>query len=286
MLYGTCSTAAGTAAKVASVSGFSLYSGVTVAIRFSNANTAASPTLNVSSTGAKAVYTNGVRYAYWTAGATVVLTYDGTNWQVASSPVYASTAVIGNGSGFNCYVDSSSFNVRSGSTNLSRFTSSTVELGKSSAAAQVKMCGGNVVLGYNANNGDFSISKSTTVDGSLTCKQITVQSGGTLNAAGNLYLGAGKSTGIRGFYQGSKVLTISSTTWAFVRLFTNSEYTAIVGREYKTGDVVLVCNGDYQAYPAQIYAASYRGNETSWYVGIPTGRSGNVRVNYLIVAVT
>ena len=54
----SCTTASATAAKVASVTGgtFSLEDGARVSVRFSNQNTADNPTLNINSTGAKAIY--------------------------------------------------------------------------------------------------------------------------------------------------------------------------------------------------------------------------------------
>lgn len=123
MLYATCGTGASTIAKVATLAAgtLTLKAGATVAVRFTYANTASSPTLNVAGTGAKAIYTQGVRYAYWAAGATVVFTYDGANWRVASEPVYASTATIGNPAGGNVYIDGSSVNIRKGSTVLANF---------------------------------------------------------------------------------------------------------------------------------------------------------------------
>lgn len=122
MLYATCATAAATAAKVATLASgtLTLKAGVTVAVKFTYANTASSPTLNVAGTGAKAIYTQGVRYAYWRANSTVVFTYDGSYWRVASEPVYANTATIGNPGGANVYLDSNTVNVRQGSAN--RFT--------------------------------------------------------------------------------------------------------------------------------------------------------------------
>lgn len=122
MLYATSGTAAATAAKVATLASGSLTlkAGVTVAVKFTYANTASSPTLNVAGTGEKAIYTQGVRYAYWRANSTVVFTYDGSYWRVASEPVYANTATIGNPGGANVYLDSNTVNVRQGSAN--RFT--------------------------------------------------------------------------------------------------------------------------------------------------------------------
>ena len=86
--YATCSTAAGTAAKAASCTGFVLETGTMVAVRFSNSNTAASATLNVNSTGAKAIYANASTAAAdvtWMAGETVTLVYDGTYWRMTGS---------------------------------------------------------------------------------------------------------------------------------------------------------------------------------------------------------
>lgn len=54
--YVSCSTAAATAAKTASINGFVLGRGALVGIKFSFANTASAPTLNVDSTGAKSIY--------------------------------------------------------------------------------------------------------------------------------------------------------------------------------------------------------------------------------------
>lgn len=129
MLYATCGTGASTIAKVATLAAgtLTLKAGVTVAVRFTYANTASSPTLNVAGTGAKAIYTQGVRYAYWAAGATVVFTYDGANWRVASEPVYASTATIGNPAGRNIYIDSTRVYVRNGSTGLLEIGANSVD---------------------------------------------------------------------------------------------------------------------------------------------------------------
>ena len=117
MLYATSETGSATVAKVATLAAgkLTLKAGATVAVKFTYANNAASPTLNVGGTGAKAIYTQGVRYAYWAAGAIVVFTYDGTYWRVASEPVYANTATIGNPSARNIYLDGDNISFREGS---------------------------------------------------------------------------------------------------------------------------------------------------------------------------
>lgn len=88
--YGTCTSAATAAAKVATVSGtFTLSEGAVVHIKMTNSNSVASPTLNVNSTGAKTIYRYGSTApstsatSSWNAGAIVTFIYDGSNWYIA-----------------------------------------------------------------------------------------------------------------------------------------------------------------------------------------------------------
>lgn len=84
--YGVSSTAAATAAKTVTIdfSGtLSLYTGLTVRVKFTNGNTASAPTLNVNGTGAKTITAPGrALSALWMAGEVLDFTYDGTNWIV------------------------------------------------------------------------------------------------------------------------------------------------------------------------------------------------------------
>ena len=82
--YGTCSTAADTAAKTVAVTSFTLATGAVVYVRFTVTNTAASPTLNVNSTGAKAIrYRNAaISAGYLAANRTYCFIYDGTYYQL------------------------------------------------------------------------------------------------------------------------------------------------------------------------------------------------------------
>lgn len=143
--FATCSTAAGTAAKVVTLStgSNSLKNGDVVSVKFTNANTALNPTLNVNSTGAKPILTNGVAYAYWVAGQTVMFTYDGTNWQVASAPVYANTVTVGNAASNNVYIDNDSVDIRKGDTIVATFSEEEINLGLNSKSAIIKFCNGN-----------------------------------------------------------------------------------------------------------------------------------------------
>lgn len=87
--YCTCSTAAATSAKVATIDGnsnFSLQKGAIAIIKFSATNTASGCTLNVGNTGAKsiwystAVYTSTSSQICGYANRTLVYVYDGTYW--------------------------------------------------------------------------------------------------------------------------------------------------------------------------------------------------------------
>ena len=85
--YGTCSTAAATAAKVVSLTGFTLATGAKVSVKFTVANTASSPTLNVNNTGAKPIYHMGGAIAsrYLLANRIYTFIYDGTNFELVGN---------------------------------------------------------------------------------------------------------------------------------------------------------------------------------------------------------
>lgn len=94
--YGTCGTTASTAAKVVTCANFALETGAIVAVLFTTANTAATPTLNVNSTGAKTIYvgsgtvnstTNTLK---WSANTLLYFVYDGTYFRYLGSQSAAS----------------------------------------------------------------------------------------------------------------------------------------------------------------------------------------------------
>ena len=92
--FATSSTNAETAAKTAtitpSVTGWALYSGAKITVKFTNNNTATTPTLNVNSTGAKTIKTyagaalSETEYK-WKAGDAIDFVYDGTYWRIQDS---------------------------------------------------------------------------------------------------------------------------------------------------------------------------------------------------------
>ena len=99
--YTTCGTAAGTAAKTADLANFSLDAGTSVHVKFTYANTAANPTLNINSTGAKAIKAYGTTAptVYWKAGAVVEFVYDGTNYVMTNVGAIPDGSVTTSGGG-------------------------------------------------------------------------------------------------------------------------------------------------------------------------------------------
>ena len=79
-----CSTDAATVAKEVTVDGFVLETGARVLIRFTVTNTAASPTLNVSGTGAKAIYYRNaaITAGYLAANRIYEFVYDGAQYEL------------------------------------------------------------------------------------------------------------------------------------------------------------------------------------------------------------
>ncbi len=82
--YGTCNTEAATAAKVVSLTGFTLATGAKAMVKFTVTNTAASPTLNINNTGAKAIMYRGAIISTGVLAAKRIyeFVYDGTNYEL------------------------------------------------------------------------------------------------------------------------------------------------------------------------------------------------------------
>lgn len=100
---GTCSTAAATAAKVLTVTNFTLTTNSFVIVKFTVTNTASNPTLNVNGTGAKPIFYNGVAAPadLIVANDLIVMMYDGTNWVMSGTMDYATsvTSLTSGGTG-------------------------------------------------------------------------------------------------------------------------------------------------------------------------------------------
>ena len=94
--YATCSTAAATAAKTASLTNYVLETGGVVAVKFTNA-VPASATLNVNSKGAKSIYYKGAAITanIIQAGDTATFMYDGTWYQLLAVDRVNKAAITG-----------------------------------------------------------------------------------------------------------------------------------------------------------------------------------------------
>ena len=90
--YFICDTAAATAAKTISATGYVLTTGGNIRIKMTNANTVDSATLNINSTGAKPLFYGGARASStntWVANDILEIYYDGTNYQARNiSPTF------------------------------------------------------------------------------------------------------------------------------------------------------------------------------------------------------
>ena len=140
--YGTSETRATTATKDVTVSNIVICKGTTLNVQFVYANEAESPLLSIGGVTARAIYTQGTRYAYWEAGTTVAFTFDGQYWRVSSEPVYASEVTVGNAAGMNVFINGTNIQIRQGATVLANFTADTIELGKNSIQSVISLCGG------------------------------------------------------------------------------------------------------------------------------------------------
>lgn len=113
VVYCTCSTAAGTAAKVATIESgslASLHEGDQAIVKFTNANSVASPTLKIGTTDAKSIKRYGTTApstsaaTSWNAGSAIMFVYDGNYWQMIGflnstySEISAANITSGSGS--------------------------------------------------------------------------------------------------------------------------------------------------------------------------------------------
>lgn len=80
--YITVSTAAATANKTASITNFKLVTGSSVYVKFTQTNTAATPTLNISETGAKQIWYDNKIFTGLKSNRAYHLVYDGSHYQV------------------------------------------------------------------------------------------------------------------------------------------------------------------------------------------------------------
>lgn len=289
MLYATCDTAAGTVAKVATLASgtLSLKAGATVAVKFTYANTATGPTLNIAGTGTKAMYIQGVRDVYWADGATVTFTYDGINWRVASEPVYAPTATIGNAAGFNVFIDGTSVQVRKGTEELASFKGDEIRLGEGVDCAKVFI--GDLEIGvdgaetYLRNSSTRISTKASHEGGSASVPSVVVNDTDTyVNGRGMSSLIDFYPRNVHRMTTGTKVLTAGKTGTSR-QLFSNSEINSLLGVSNSSNGntAVMVSNGDGAATGVHVEGCTYKNG--AWHAVFNTNiGSVPIRINFII----
>lgn len=156
--YGTCTTASGTAVKASTINNVVVCKGSKVGIQMTNANTVANATLNISSTGAKTIYANGIALTAnspynWIAGATTSFVFDGQYWRLentsadykinqtqqhfwydsegAHSSYQTQSEYASSPSGPNTLNTADGMQIRSGTTVLSEFAGDHTQIGSS-----------------------------------------------------------------------------------------------------------------------------------------------------------
>lgn len=279
MLTAACSTPAATARKVAALMGgsLSLRAGASVSVVFREANTAASPTLDVGGTGARPIVCNGSACAYWAAGMAVAFVYDGKSWQVCSVPVYGSTATIGNPGGANVFIDADSVDIRRGSGVIGSFGSdaawSWIE-----SPSQLGIVGGAGKSVFMTTKSGTNAANQNGIGFSGDTNKITMFGSLVDMWAGGLRLNGSEVVGV-GSASAPANASANAATWSYVRLRgrvvawatvapkpqTWSEYNGIYYKQYK----IAVPYGLFKAKPQTglVFATNLVGGGISNYAG-------------------
>ena len=239
-LYGTCATAAATAAKVVTCADFDkLITGVTIKVKFTNTNTVANPTLNVNGTGAKNIYRYGTTapstsvQTSWYAGAVISFTYDGTYWMMDDWTYTADgsdTSILrsyysrgtAGGNGIKQYSlfarindgTYSSFTTGSGTGTKTMDTTNYYDIRKIYYANRSSDLASGSVIGDNQMS-----QQENTVDGRYTFNSITTSAGFTANKP--IYLVFDKTSGSNNYYK------IKSPYWTHTPSDTDALYVLI-----------------------------------------------------------
>lgn len=229
--YGTCTTAGGTAAKAATITGFTdanITTGQVIWVRFSNANSVANPTLSINSGTAIAIKRYGTTApstsaaSSWNAGEVVTLVYDGTYWMMADwvNTTYSSmtTAEIDAGTGTTArlitparlkYAIDQWVDVTQVQTTGTKIA--TIATGDTATDIYAPAGGGSKSAFYGT-----SSTTASTAEKAVTCADWSLEEGNTItilfstaNTAGTPTLNI-NSTGAKSIYRGNGAVTASN----------------------------------------------------------------------------
>lgn len=234
--YITCTTGASTAAKTAALTNFVLTTGSAVKVKFTNSNTAANPTLNVNSTGAKPIMQYGTTVAgttateSWDDGAVVEFVYDGTNWVMQGRNTIDAVSKA-NGGTFN-----GNLGINTANGTASTTGTSTLVLGNATPTGTEGNSRGQVQLFSNGTNYSLmravTLTENRTIDlpdagGTVMVKDGPTHKGsltldaqnGTTSTVGDTQLAVGnnKASGTAGNSYGALYLYGTGSNWAGIR---------------------------------------------------------------------
>lgn len=190
-IYGTSSTGASTQTKVVSLTNFELYTGATITVGFTNANSNSAPKLNVNSTGAKDVksYTGAAltsaEYS-WAAGAVIDFVYDGTYWRMQDAGTLqakADAASSASAASSSASDASASASAASGSASSASSSASSASSSASSASSSASTASSKATDA--SNSATAAANSATSASGSATnaSNSATAASGSATNAA-------------------------------------------------------------------------------------------------------
>ena len=171
-MFGSCATAAGTAAKTASIGPCVLFKGTMLNLAMSYRNTASSPTLNVSSLGAKAIYYGADTMARptvsngqsWRDNTMAPLTFDGQYWRFGTRTYINGGEIVAN--------SITATQIAANTITANEISSSYVYAGKINASQiQAGTLGANVIYGG-------TISGDKISGGTISSSTIESESGG------------------------------------------------------------------------------------------------------------
>lgn len=296
MLFATCATAQTVAAKVATLASGSpalgLVAGASVSVRMTYANVASGGgtsalTLDVAGTGAKPIMTCGSNAAFWAAGSTVTFVYDGTNWQVASVPVYASTVDVGDVSGLHVHIGDGSIQNMNGGRVMTKSTNDGYYIyahddntGKDELVGRFYRDG----EGSHLESGDIAMRDDFHKLGVIgRLYNDTLANALAFSFAGVEGITLGNASGHRhgvmaGVWGGTKVVKSNGTSTPFM---SSSEFKSITGYDNPSIKWVLLAqSADWNAYQGCINLG-VQGSTINMYLSRST--TGNVRVNYLFL---
>lgn len=226
--YGICQTAAGTAAKTVSCTGFSLVTGAEITVKFTYTNTTSSPTLNVNGTGAKPIYyrSSAISASHLAANRTYTFRYNGTQWE---------------------FVGDINFNSIDGvkGNNESSYRTGFVNLTASNIGA-LSLSGGTV-------SGALTVTGATTLEGNVRIKPSGANYGSVINIGNGDYIRISEDTDdilsvkakqINITSTNQNAIYINGNQAAALKQLTQAQYNALTSEQKTNGTIYFITDAE------------------------------------------